>query len=109
MCIRDSYWGSKPAVKEIVVRRVKEDAGRVAGLLAGQGDIANNVPVEELSRFENNPRVRAEKVEGVRMYFLAMNVTHKPFDNKFLRQAINYAIDPSVIIKSVSYTHLRAH
>lgn len=97
----DNYWGNKAAIKEIVVRRVKEDAGRVAGLLAGQGDIANNVPVEELSRFDNNPRVRAEKVEGVRMYFLAMNVTHKPFDNKFLRQAINYAIDPSVILKYV--------
>src|SRR5688572_31937465 len=51
------------------------DLGRVAGLLAGQGDVINNVPVEELSRFENHPRVRAEKVEGVRMYFLAMNVT----------------------------------
>ena len=73
----DNYWGNKAAVKEIVFKRVKEDAGRVAGLLAGQGDVINNVPVEELSRFENHPRVRAEKVEGVRMYFLAMNVTHK--------------------------------
>jgi peptide/nickel transport system substrate-binding protein len=97
----DNYWGGKTAVKEIVIRRVKEDAGRVAGLLAGQGDIINNVPVEELSRFENNPRVRAEKVEGVRMYFLAMNVTHKPFDNKLVRQAINYAVDPAVIIKHI--------
>lgn len=97
----DGYWGTKAAVKEIVVRRVKEDAGRVAGLLAGQGDVTNNVPVEELSRFDNHPRVRAEKVEGVRMYFLAMNVTHKPFDNKLVRQAINYAIDPAVIIKHI--------
>jgi peptide/nickel transport system substrate-binding protein len=97
----DNYWGTKAAVKEIVLRRVKEDAGRVAGLLAGQGDVTNNVPVEELSRFENHPRVRAEKVEGVRMYFLAMNVTHKPFDNKLVRQAINYAVDPAVIIKHI--------
>ncbi len=74
----DNYWGNKAAVKEIVFKRVKEDAGRVAGLLAGQGDVINNVPVEELSRFENHPRVRAEKVEGVHMYFLAMNITHKP-------------------------------
>ena len=43
----DNYWGDKAAVKEIVIRRVKEDAGRVAGLLAGQGDVTNNVPVEE--------------------------------------------------------------
>ena len=96
-----NYWGNKAAVKEIVVRRVKEDAGRVAGLLAGQGDVTNNVPVEEMSRFDKHPRVRAEKVEGVRMYFLAMNVTHKPFDNKLVRQAINYAVDPAVIIKHI--------
>jgi len=97
----DNYWGNKAAVKEIVVRRVKEDAGRVAGLLAGQGDIANNVPVEELARFDQHPRVRGEKVEGVRMYFLAMNCTHKPFDNKLVRQAINYAVDPAVIIRHI--------
>jgi peptide/nickel transport system substrate-binding protein len=101
MTRHDNYWGSKAAVKEIVTRRVKEDAGRVAGLLAGQGDVANNVPVEELSRFDNHPRVRPEKAEGVRMYFLAMNCTHKPFDNKLVRQAINYAVDPAVIIKHI--------
>jgi peptide/nickel transport system substrate-binding protein len=101
MTRHDNYWGTKAAVKEIVLRRVKEDAGRVAGLLAGQGDVTNNVPVEELSRFDKHPRVRAEKVEGVRMYFLAMNVTHKPFDNKLVRQAINYAVDPAVIIKHI--------
>ncbi len=101
MTRHDNYWGSKAAVKEIVTRRVKEDAGRVAGLLAGQGDVTNNVPVEELARFDKHPRVRAEKAEGVRMYFLAMNVTHKPFDNKLVRQAINYAVDPAVIIKHI--------
>lgn len=101
MTRNDDYWRSKVDIREIVLRRVKEDSARVAGLLAGQGDVTNNVPVEELSRFEKHPRVRAEKVEGVRMYFLAMNVTHKPFDNKQVRQAFNYAIDPSAIIKHI--------
>jgi len=73
----------------------------VAGLLAGQGDVINNVPVEELSRFDKHPRVKSERVEGQRMYFLAMNVTHKPFDNKLVRQAINYAVDPTTIIKHI--------
>ena len=35
------------------------------------------------------------------MYFLAMNVTHKPFDNKLVRQAFNYAVDPTVVIKHI--------
>jgi peptide/nickel transport system substrate-binding protein len=101
MTRNDQYWRASAAIKEVVLKRVKEDAGRVAGLLAGQGDVVNNVPVEELSRFANNPKVRAEKAEGVRMYFLAMNVTHKPFDNKQVRQALNYAVDPSAIIKYI--------
>ena len=97
----DDYWGGKVAIKEIVIKTVKEDSGRVAGLVAGQGDVINNVPVEELSRIEKHPKVRAEKVEGLRMHFLAMNNTHKPFDNKLLRQAFNYAVDPSQVIKYI--------
>ena len=91
----------KAAVKEIVFGECARTPARVAGLLAGQGDVINNVPVEELSRFDKHPKVRAEKVEGQRMYFLAMNVTHKPFDNKLVRQAINYAVDPTTIIKHI--------
>jgi peptide/nickel transport system substrate-binding protein len=35
------------------------------------------------------------------MYFLAMNVTYKPFDNKLVRQAISYSIDPHIIMKHI--------
>jgi peptide/nickel transport system substrate-binding protein len=97
----DDYWGPKPDIKEIIYRKVGEEAGRVAGLLAGQGDVINNVPIEEISRLEAHPRVRVEKVEGLRMYFLAMNVTFKPFDNKLVRQAFNYSIDPQAIVKNI--------
>ncbi|HSK28494.1 MAG TPA: ABC transporter substrate-binding protein [Candidatus Limnocylindria bacterium] len=101
MTRNDDYWGTKAAIKEIVLKRVGEDAARISGLLAGQGDVINNVPVEELARLNKHPRVRAEKVEGLRMYFLAMNVTHKPFDNKLVRQAFNYAVDPTAVIKHI--------
>ena len=101
MTRNDDYWETKAAIKEIVLKKVGEDAARMSGLLAGQGDVINNVPVEEIARLEKHPRVRAEKVEGLRMYFLAMNVTHKPFDNKLVRQAFNYAVDPTVVIKHI--------
>jgi peptide/nickel transport system substrate-binding protein len=97
----DDYWQTKAAIKEILTRKVSEDAARVSGLLAGQGDVINNVPVEEISRIESNPRVRIERAQGQRMYFLALNPAFKPFDNKLVRQAFNYAIDPSVIIKHI--------
>jgi peptide/nickel transport system substrate-binding protein len=97
----DNYWGTKADVKEVVTQKVKEDAARVSGLLAGQGDVINNVPVEEIARIKQNPRVRIEKAQGQRMYFLVLNSAYKPFDNKLVRQAFNYAIDPSAIIQHI--------
>jgi peptide/nickel transport system substrate-binding protein len=97
----DDYWRAKPEIKEVLFRTVKEEAARVAGLLAGQADAISNLPIEEIERVEKNPRTRVEKVQGYRMYFLVMNVTHKPFDNKLVRQAFNYSVDPSVILKHI--------
>lgn len=97
----DDYWKAKPEIKEVLVRTVKEEAARVAGLLAGQADAISNLPIEEIERVDKHPRTRVEKVQGFRMYFLAMNVTFKPFDNKLVRQAFNYSIDPHVILKHI--------
>jgi peptide/nickel transport system substrate-binding protein len=97
----DDYWGAKPEIKEVILKGVKEEAARVAGLLAGQADVISNLSIEEIARVERNPRTRVEKVPGFRMYFLGMHVTYKPFDNKLVRQAVNHAIDPQVIMKHI--------
>jgi peptide/nickel transport system substrate-binding protein len=97
----DDYWRAKPEIKEAIFKTVKEEAARVSGLLAGQADVISNLPIEEIPRVAKHPRTRVEKVPGYRMYFLAMNVTHKPFDNKLVRQAFNYSIDPVVILKHI--------
>jgi peptide/nickel transport system substrate-binding protein len=97
----DDYWRTKPEINEALFRTVKEESARVAGLLAGQADAISNLPIEEIQRVEKNPRTRVERVPGFRMYFLAMNVTHKPFDNKLVRQAFNYSVDPTVILKHI--------
>src|SRR6266576_3715877 len=97
----DDYWRAKAEIKEVLFKTVKEEAARVAGLLAGQADAISNLPIEEIERVEKNPRTRVERVQGYRMYFLAMNVTHKPFDNRLVRQAFNYSVDPTVILKHI--------
>ncbi|HEX2387221.1 MAG TPA: ABC transporter substrate-binding protein, partial [Candidatus Binatia bacterium] len=97
----DDYWGGKAAVKEIVFKKVTEDAARIAALEAGQCDVINNVPVHEVQRLNNHPRVKIEKIEGLRMFFLAFNLAHKPFDNKLVRQAASYAVDANSIVKNI--------
>lgn len=95
------YWGQKPEINEVITRKVVEEAARVAGLEAGQADVINNVPVHEIPRLDRHPRVRIEKVPGLRIYFLAMNAAFKPFDNSLVRQAVNYSVDPEAIVKNI--------
>ena len=97
----DDYWRGKTDIKEVVFRKVTEDAARLAALESGQADIINNVPVHEVARLQRHPRVNVEKIEGLRMFFLAFNVAHKPFDNKLVRQAVNYSVDGPAIIKNI--------
>ena len=97
----DEYWGGKAAIKEVVFRKVTEDAARLAALESGQADFINNVPDHEVARLQKHPRIRIDKVEGLRMFFLAFNVAFKPWDNKLVRQAANYAVDPQSIVRNI--------
>jgi peptide/nickel transport system substrate-binding protein len=45
--------------------------------------------------------VRVDQVEGLRMFFLAFNMAHKPWDNKLVRQAANHSIDAPAIVKNI--------
>jgi len=101
----DEYWGPKPQIREVIIKGVKEESARVAGLLAGQTDLIANVPIEDVDRVAKHARNRIEKTVGFRMYLLAMNVAMKPFDNKLLRQAINYALNPHVMLKHIYDGH----
>ena len=97
----DEYWGGKAAIKEIVFRKVTEDAARLAALESGQTDFINNVPDHEVARLQKHPRIRVDKIEGLRMFFLAFNTSFKPWDNKLVRQAANYSIDAPAIVKNI--------
>jgi len=97
----DEYWGGKAAIKEIVFRKVTEDAARLAALESGQTDFINNVPDHEVARLQKHPRIRIDKIEGLRMFFLAFNMAFKPWDNKLVRQAANYSVDAPAIVKNI--------
>jgi Asp-tRNA(Asn)/Glu-tRNA(Gln) amidotransferase A subunit family amidase len=59
----------KAAVKEVVFRKVTEDAARLAALESGQADFINAVPVHEVARLQRHPRIRVDRIEGLEMYF----------------------------------------
>ena len=102
----DDYWGPKPQIREVIIKGVKEESGAQSpDCWQGQADLISNVPIEDVDRIAKHQRVRLQEVIGSRMYFLGMNVHDKTFDNKLLRQAINYALDPHVMLKHIYDGH----
>lgn len=97
----DTYWGGRADIKEVIFRKVTEDAARLAALESGQADFINNVPDHEVARLRKHPRIRIDQVEGQRMFFLAINVAFPPWDKKLVRQAANYAVDAPAIIRNI--------
>jgi peptide/nickel transport system substrate-binding protein len=97
----DQYWGAKAEIKEVIFKKVTEDAARLAALESGQADFINNVPDHEVARLKNHPRIRIDQVEGTRMFFLAINFAFKPWDNKLVRQAANYSVDAPAFVKNI--------
>jgi dipeptide transport system substrate-binding protein len=47
------------------------------------------------------PRLVIQQKEGLNIGYIAFNVEKKPFDNKLVRQALNYATNKAAILKAV--------
>jgi peptide/nickel transport system substrate-binding protein len=90
-----NYWQSgKPYLDSIQVPVFRDQTAMVTALEAGQIHVARPPALTDLMRLKQdanyqvsiNPQTGGYNVTG-------LNLTAPPFDNKLLRQALNYAID----------------
>jgi peptide/nickel transport system substrate-binding protein len=97
----EAYWGESPKIDEIIWRPIPEVAARVTALEAGEVDIATDVPSHEVERLNRTPGIRVEEVQALRVIFIGLPQTFQPFQNKLVRQAMNFAVDVDSLIKYV--------
>ena len=94
------YWGQKPAFKFVTVIPTLDQTARLSGLESGSLDLAPLVPAQaSLARKHRNLRVVS--APGNQVVYLGFNIKNAPLDKVSIRQAIDYAIDRSGIIKTI--------
>lgn len=86
---------------ELIFRIMREPEQRVTALLNGEIQIAQFVPPHLLDKVRKSKNAHIEEMASVELMMIIMNPAFKPWDNKFLRQAVAYAIDRDSIIKNV--------
>jgi peptide/nickel transport system substrate-binding protein len=96
-----SYWRYPVKVDRVIYRPVTEDQARLTELLTGGLDLIVGTPPDFVAQLENHPKVTLQKQVGAHVWYLGFNNTKKPFDDKRVRQALNYAVNKEAIVRDV--------
>lgn len=110
----DLYWDrtAETEISELVFLPIKAEPARIAALIAGDVDIVQDVPVQEIEKLKQQPGMAVRVGPENRSIFLGMNVGgdelvssdikgRNPFADKRVRQAINMTVNRQAIQKTV--------
>lgn len=97
----DHWWGGKARMKNIIFRFEPEDATRLADLQTGHIDIMQKVATGQISTVKGSSGLKLYPVPSTTVEGLFLNGRSGPMKNQKVRQAVEYAIDKTSIIKDI--------
>ena len=93
------YWQQGlPKLNKIIFRVIPENAARLNALSKGEIDVMDGLNNSDEATVKSNDKLQIIERPSMNVGYIGLTNTRKPFDNKLVRQAINYAIDKKAII-----------
>ncbi len=100
----DSYHKGRPKIKNLIMRVIPDSATQLLELKAGTVDLMELSPMQfdsQTNRKTFSSDFIKYRAGSFRYGFFGLNLIDRRFQDKRVRQAINYAIDKDSIINSV--------
>ena len=98
---RNDYWGKKAAIDTFVMQEVTSSAARTQLIKKGSVDIAQFLTPLEVASLKSTSSVAIDGAQSSWMDWINLNCKTAPFDNKMVRQAMNYAFPKADSMNSV--------
>ncbi len=95
------YWDGAPKLDGLVWRPIAEDQSRISEMLSGGTDLTIEVPPDNVPAFKKDAKFTYYEAAGGHTWYLTLNCAKKPFDNKLVRQALNYALNKKGMVTEV--------
>lgn len=97
----DAYWGGLPPARRIRFVEMPEPSSRINALFSGEVDFATDIPPDQISMVDRNPRFEtvASSINNIRV--LVFDKGHPALANPLVRRALTHAIDHQVIVQSL--------
>ena len=95
----EDYWqDGLPKLERIIFRSIPDNSARLNELIAGGIDLADGINPSDGASVESNAALQLIERPSMNIGYLGLTNTRPPFDNKLVRQAVNYAIDKQAIV-----------
>lgn len=94
------YWRGAPQLDRISWTFVADESARTDLLLTGEGDLALNLPFDRVDEIEAAGLSTLILASGTQLN-IQMNKEAPPFDDPALREAVQLAVDPGLIVESL--------
>ncbi|MGC5326903.1 glutathione ABC transporter substrate-binding protein [Brevibacillus sp. SYSU BS000544] len=98
-----NYWNKEKAAKadSIVYKPVVEAGTRINMLKAGETDIITKLPTLNAKEIAADSKFNVYKAPSLNVYYVGMNLKLKKYQDKKVRQAMNYAVNKDELIAGV--------
>lgn len=99
----DDYWRMTPYFKRVVLKFVVETSSRELMIRSGEADIAADLFMKDWDRIDQLDGVQVTEIPTIETVILGMNNEKKPWDDKYVRKAVAWAIPYDDIISDVLF------
>lgn len=95
----ENYWNGQVKIDEVNYKVFTNGTAKVQNLRSGMLDIIDDTPVKEIPAIKGDANLQLVAESGMGYQGLYLNNSRPPFDNKYLRQAVDRAIDRDALVK----------
>ncbi|MGI9148068.1 MAG: ABC transporter substrate-binding protein [Chloroflexota bacterium] len=97
----DGYWGNKPKLQRIVFQPVPEASVRALKIKNGEGDVTWVIDPKDVPSLKGQADTDVLEQPGLNVSYADFNLQLPDFQNKSLRQALNYAVNKQELADSL--------
>lgn len=103
LAANDKYYRGTSEIETLIYVPVIEAQARLSAISTGEIDLTYDVPVDSLESLRENPDVVVKTGLSAHVWYVVLNtqLSDPPFDNKLVRQAMNYAVDKGAIVDNI--------
>lgn len=97
----EKYYKHPPKIKKLVFAITPDASVRYQKLKTEECNFIAYPAPYDLENMKKDPNIKVMEKPGLNIGYLSFNVEKKPFDNKLVRQAINYALNKKSYINAI--------